>query len=83
MPDKPSLWSYLGAFISVFTGLTLTEWGVIFGILTALLTFMVNTWFQHSRARREERVQQRRDKREQLIHELTIERLRRGDHGHP
>lgn len=65
MPDKPSIWSYTGAGLSVMAGLTLTEWGIIAGIITAILTFSVNAWFQH-----------RRDQREQLIHDLKVERLR-------
>ncbi len=77
MPDKPSISSYVGAFLSIMAGLTLTEWGVIIGILTALLTFAVNTWFQHRRTLSEQRISHQRELREQQIHELTLERLRR------
>lgn len=67
----PSIVSYIGAGFSVGSGLTLTEWGVVVGILTALLTFIANMIYQ---ARRERREQQR--------HELLIQQMKqrvRGD----
>jgi hypothetical protein len=48
--------SYAGAGVSVFSGLTLTEWGIIAGIATALLTFAANMIYQHRRYQREERL---------------------------
>lgn len=53
--------SYAGGIASVLSALTLTEWGVIIGILTALATFGFNIWFRW-----------RQDKREQLEHRLRI-----------
>ncbi len=35
------------------SGLTLTEWGIVVGIITALLTFAANIIYQHRRDRRE------------------------------
>lgn len=65
--DKvPSIVSYLGAGFSVGSGLTLTEWGVVVGILTALLTFIANMVYQV-----------RREKREQQQHELLIRQMSR------
>lgn len=65
--DKlPSFVSYLGAGFSVGSGLTLTEWGVVVGILTALLTFIANMVYQV-----------RREKREQQQHELLIQQMKR------
>lgn len=45
--------SYAGAGVSVVSGLTLTEWGIVVGIVTALLTFVANIIYQHRRDRRE------------------------------
>lgn len=59
--------SYAGAAVSVFAGLTLTEWGIITGIITAILTFGLNIWFQR-----------RRDSREQQLHELQVAKLADG-----
>lgn len=56
--------SYAGAAVSVLFGLTLTEWGIIVGIVTALLTFGLNAWYQH-----------RRNAREEEAHRIAIERL--------
>lgn len=58
--------SYAGAAVSVTTGLTLTEWGVVIGIATAVLTFIANQIYQA-----------RKDRREQQQHELMLERLRK------
>lgn len=50
MSDKVTSWiSYAGAFLSVFTGLTLTEWGIIVGIVTAVLTYATNAYYQRKR----------------------------------
>lgn len=56
--------SYAGATVSVVSGLTLTEWGIIIGIGTALLTFVANIIYQV-----------RRDRREQKLHDLELKRL--------
>lgn len=58
--------SYTGAAVSVIAGLTLTEWGVVVGILTALITFGFNIWYRI-----------RQDRREQARHELVMEKLSR------
>ncbi len=58
--------SYSGAAVSVLAGLTLTEWGIVVGIITAILTFGVNVWYQH-----------RRDQREQRLVDANIDRLGR------
>jgi len=66
--DKfPTTMSYMGAGFSIGSGLTLAEWGVVVGILTALLTFAGNMIYQH-----------RRDQRDQQRHELLMEHIRRG-----
>jgi len=49
----PEVGSYAGALVTVATSLTLTEFGVIVGIATALLTFVLNAWYTHQRNTRE------------------------------
>lgn len=47
--------SYAGGVLSLGAGLTLESWGVIVGILTALLTFALNVFYAWRRDRREQR----------------------------
>lgn len=54
--------SYGGAGVSAATALTLTEWGIIVGIATALLTFGANLFYQY-----------RKDRREQRLHDLEVQ----------
>ncbi|RRV29659.1 hypothetical protein EGJ23_01605 [Pseudomonas sp. o96-267] len=54
--------SYAGAAASVASGLTLTEWGIVVGIVTALLTFGANLFYQY-----------RKDRREQRLHDLEVQ----------
>lgn len=56
--------SYAGAGTSVIAGLTLTDIGVIIGIVTAILTLAFNVIYQV-----------RKDRREQRIYKLEVERL--------
>lgn len=66
--------SYGGAAVSVIFGLTLTDWGVIVGILTAIVTFGFNIGY---------RIKQ--DRRDQARHDLEMQnlRLRRRDDPKP
>lgn len=56
--------SYAGAAVSVIAGLTLTEWGVVVGIITALVTLGFNIVY---------RIKQ--DRREQARHDFLMEKL--------
>lgn len=38
--------SYLGAFVAAFSGLTLSDWGVIMGILFGLFTLIMNWYYK-------------------------------------
>ena len=60
--------SYAGAGVSVLAGLTLTEWGVIVGIFTALLTLLINAVYQF-----------RKDRREQRLYKLKMDQLQEVD----
>jgi hypothetical protein len=56
--DKPSaseVSSYAGATASIASSLTLTEIGVIVGIATAVLTFIINLYYANRRDQREQR----------------------------
>lgn len=53
--------SYSGGALSIFSAMTLTEWGIVTGIVTALATFLLNVWWGL-----------RRDRREQKEHELRL-----------
>lgn len=59
--------SYTGSVFSVFSALTLTEWGIITGIVTALCTFALKTWWDY-----------RRDRREQEAHQAALAMIRSG-----
>lgn len=63
----PEVTSYAGAAVSVGSALTLTEIGVIVGIVTALLTFVLNAVYMY-----------RKDKREKQESEARLEKLRDG-----
>ncbi|UXC37206.1 phage holin family protein [Cupriavidus gilardii] len=45
--------SYAGAITSIGASLTLTDIGIIVGIVTALLTFGLNAWYMRRKDRRE------------------------------
>lgn len=67
--------SYAGGAVSVAAGLTLTEWGVIVGIITALLTFLANQGWQTRKFYREEKLHHAAELRAQRIHDLEVQRL--------
>jgi hypothetical protein len=51
----PEITSYAGGVVSIGASLTLTQWGVIAGIVTALLTFALNLWYTRQKNAREQR----------------------------
>lgn len=53
--SAPEIGSYAGGAVSIGASLTLTEIGVIVGIVTAILTFAVNLVYTYRRDQREER----------------------------
>lgn len=54
----PELTSYAGGLVSIGASLTLTQWGVIAGIVTALLTFALNAVYMYRKDRREQRLKE-------------------------
>lgn len=61
--------SYGGAAVSIWAGFTLTEWGIITGIITALVTLAVQLVYHYLK-----------NKREAAEHDLKIERWKKGLH---
>ena len=57
--------SYTGAAASIGSALTLTEVGILIGIATAILTFLINLIYTY-----------RKNKREQEAHDATLARMR-------
>lgn len=55
IPNNLEVSSYAGGVLSIGAGLTLENWGVIVGIVTALLTLLLNVWYTAQKNRREER----------------------------
>lgn len=53
--SAPEIGSYAGGAVSIGASLTLTEIGVVVGIITAILTFAVNLVYTYRRDQREER----------------------------
>jgi uncharacterized membrane protein (DUF485 family) len=53
--SAPEVTSYAGAGASIGASLTLTEIGVTVGIVTALLTFVLNGVYMYRKDRREQR----------------------------
>lgn len=65
----PEVTSYAGAAVSVGSALTLTEIGVVVGIATALLTFVLNAVYMYRKDRREKAESEARLKNLQEGHE--------------
>jgi hypothetical protein len=54
-PSTSEVMSYAGGMTSIGASLTLTEFGVLVGIVTAMLTFIINAIYVYRRDRREQR----------------------------
>lgn len=61
--------SYLGGAFSVASALTLTDVGIIVGIATAILTFVINWIYKRKENERAERHAQREEERHRMIME--------------
>lgn len=59
--SPPEMGSYAGGAVAIGTSLTLTEVGVVVGIATALLTFILNFLYMR-----------RKDAREQLLADVEL-----------
>lgn len=54
--SAPEAGSYAGAVVAIVASMTLTQWGILVGIFTALATFFLNAFYMRRREQREERV---------------------------
>lgn len=71
--SPPELGSYAGGAVSVAASLTLTEVGIIVGIVTALLTFLLNAWYTRRKNAREQMLAElERREREARLAQLEI-----------
>ncbi|WP_170976641.1 HP1 family phage holin [Massilia sp. HP4] len=50
----PEMGSYAGGAVAIGTSLTLTQVGIVVGIVTALLTFGLNAWYAAKKDAREQ-----------------------------
>lgn len=53
--SAPEAGSYAGAVVAIVASITLTQWGIIVGIVTALATFFLNAFYMRRRDEREQR----------------------------
>lgn len=53
--SAPELTAHAGSVAAILSSLTLTDWGVIVGIITALVTCGANVAYTYLRNRREQR----------------------------
>lgn len=54
--STPESGNYAGAIVAIVASLSLTQWSVIAGIVTALVTCVANVIYMARKDRREERV---------------------------
>ncbi|TWH63892.1 holin family HP1 protein [Azomonas agilis] len=77
LPEKlPSTLSYGGGALSILSAMTLTDWGILVGILTAIGTYLVNHYFRWRCSRQDYYFKLRRDQREQELHDLKKQQLK-------
>lgn len=62
--------SMAGAATSIVASMTFTDWGILVGIATALLTFLLNVWYTRQKNQREQRLAD-------LAEQESIARLKR------
>lgn len=76
MNDKIPAFSYAGGAASVLSALTLSDVGILVGIITALGTFALTVFYKIRQGRMEARYLKDRDERERVQHALMLDALR-------
>lgn len=67
--SAPELTSYAGSGVAITSSVTLTKIGIIVGIITALLTFLLNIYFMRRKDQREaELAELQKQQLKELIH---------------
>ncbi len=68
--------TWAGAFGGV-TGFAMSlDWLTVIGVIVAVASFVVNSYFQHKRNKREENESKARNQREIIEHELRVDKLK-------
>jgi type II secretory pathway pseudopilin PulG len=67
--------SYAGGAASIGSALTLTDWGILIGIFTALLTFGLNVWYTRQKNVREQRLADQQARVAELAEREAVARL--------
>ncbi|OQA93476.1 MAG: hypothetical protein BWY25_03097 [Chloroflexi bacterium ADurb.Bin222] len=65
--------SYGGGIVSIMAALTLTDWGIVLGMITAVATFGVNWYYKHRDDTRA------REEHEAYLASLTMDRRKRDE----
>jgi len=65
--------SYGGGIVSIMAALTLTDWGIVLGMITAVATFCVNWYYKHQNNTRA------REEHEAYLASLTMDRRKRDE----
>lgn len=60
--SAPEVGSYAGGVTAIGASLTLTQVGIIVGIVTALLTFLLNAWYTRQKNERERRLAEHQER---------------------
>lgn len=67
--------SMAGGITSIVAAMTLTQWGILIGIATALLTFFLNVWYTRQKNDREQRLADQQARLATLQEKESIARL--------
>lgn len=70
--SSPEVSSYAGAVVAMASSVTLTQIGVVVGIITALLTFAMNAYYTYHKNKRESRLADL-EAREREVHLMILE----------
>ena len=65
--------SYGGGIVSIMAALTLTDWGIVLGMITAVATFCVNWYYKYRNDARA------REAHEAHLASLTMDRRKRNE----
>jgi biopolymer transport protein ExbB/TolQ len=68
----PEMGSYAGGAVAIGTSLTLTQVGILVGIVTALLTFALNAWCARKKNARDQMLADFELRSKQLITDLEV-----------
>ena len=73
--SAPEVGSYAGSVTAIGASLTLTQVGIIVGIVTALLTLVLNAWYTRQKNERERRLALQQERLAELEEREAVARL--------